>query len=167
MKNLIITLALLLVSQISVAQTLDDMHKALDKVEGVEVVKFPSFLVKMMNKGMKGKSKIEQQTMIANETHPQEFLKQLDVELQKLLDNGFKLQEKPAQDGLTMRSYILGDEKYAYEIVYQLVGEDVSPMIITLKGKMSYENLKGDLTKVPKIDANFLKRAEEMVDSMF
>ena len=167
MKNLIITLALLLVSQISVAQTLDDMHKALDKVEGVDVVKFPSFLVKMMNKGMKGKSKIEQQTMIANETNPQEFLKQLDVELQKLLDNGFKLQEKPAQDGLTMRSYILGDEKYSYEIVYQLVGEDVSPMIITLKGKMSYENLKGDLTKVPKIDANFLKRAEEMVDSMF
>lgn len=167
MKTKILTLALLLVSQITFAQSIDDLRQTLSKVDGVEVVDFPSFIVKMMNSGMKGKSKIEKQTIIAAETNLAEFGKALDVELQKLVDKGFKFAEQSAPDNNTMQSYVLGDDKFAYEIVYRMVGKNAVPMIITLKGKIDYENLKGDLSKMPVIDANFLKRAEEMVSKMF
>jgi hypothetical protein len=167
MKKVIITLTLLLISQIVFAQTTDNLRQALSKVEGTEVVDFPSLIVKMMNKGMKGKTKIEKQTIIAAETNQAEFVKTLNVELQKLLNNGFKLKEQPMPEGDTMLSYTLGDDKFAYEIVYRLVGKNASSMIIILKGKIDYAHLKGDLSKRPTIDANFLKRAEEMVSKMF
>lgn len=73
MNRIFITLALLLASQMAFAQTTDKLIQALNKVEDTEVVKFPSFVIKIMNKGWKDKTKIKSQTIIANETHPKEF----------------------------------------------------------------------------------------------
>ena len=167
MKHILVTLALLLVSQLTFAQTTDSLTQALGRIEKTEVFEFPSIIVKMMNKAWKGKTKIKNQTIITNETHPNEFRKQLEVELQKLLDNGYKLKEFPTAEGDTMQSYIMGDDQFAYEVIYRLVGKGAIPMIITLKGKIEYESLKGDLSKQPTIDANFLKRAEEIASKMF
>lgn len=167
MNRFFITLALLLVSQMTFAQTTDKLIQALNKVEDTEVFDFPSVIVKMMNKGWKDKTKIESQTIISNETHPREFCEQLEVELKKLLDNGYKLNEQATPEGDTMQSYVLGDDKFAHEIVYRLVGKGALPMIITMKGKIDYNNLKGDLSKRPTVDINFLKRAEEIMSNMF
>lgn len=167
MNRIFITLALLLVSQMTFAQTTDKLIQALNKVEDTEVFEFPSVIVKMMNKGWKDKTKIESQTIISNETHPREFCEQLEVELKKLLDNGYKLNEQATPEGDTMQSYVLGDDKFAHEVVYCLVGKGALPMIITMKGKIDYNSLKGDFSKRPTVDINFLKRAEEIMSNMF
>lgn len=167
MNRIFITLALLLVSQMAFAQTTDKLIQALNKVEDTEVVKFPSFVIKIMNKGWKDKTKIKSQTIIANETHPKEFCEQLELELQKLLDNGFKLSEKQKPEGDTLQTYTLGDDKFAHELVFRVVGKGAVPMIIIMKGNIDYNNLKGDLNNTPAIDENFLKNAEETMSKMF
>jgi hypothetical protein len=166
MNRIFITLALLLVSQMTFAQTTDKLIQALNKVEDTEVFEFPSAIIEMMNKDKKGDTKIESQTLISNETHPREFCEQLEVELKKLLDNGFKLNEQASTEETTMKSYILGDDKYVYGMVSCLVGKATVPMVITIKGKIDNNNLKGDLNKQPLIDMEFIKRLEKIMGKM-
>ena len=65
-----------------------------------------------------------------------------------------------------MKSYILGDDKYVYEMVSCLLGKATVPMVITIKGKIDNNNLKGDLNKQPLIDMEFIKRLEKIMGKM-
>ena len=167
MKNLILTLIVALVSQFSFAQNTKDFYESMKQVSGTESVKFPSFILKIMNKGTKNKSKIKKMRMVINETNVPEFCKQLELETQKLLDNGYELVERPTKDGNTQQCYLLGDAKVVKEFVtIHKKGNATYPMIHITEGTFDRSQFTTDMLDSPEINAEFLKKVDELAEEL-
>lgn len=167
MKNIILTLAFALVSSFALAQNAKSVYENMKKVEGTEHVNFPSFILKTMNKGMADKAKYKKQRIVMTETNAPEFCKQLILEAQKLLDNGFKLVERPVKDGITQLNYLFGDDKAVKEIVtIHKKGEAIYPMIHIVEGTFQWSQFTTDPLAIPEIDEAFMKKADALLEDM-
>lgn len=167
MKNLILTLAIALVSQFTFAQNTKVFYENMKKVSGTEAVKFPSFILKIMNKGMTGKAKYKKMRIVTSETNAPEFCKQLDVELQKLLDNGFELVERPTKDGTIQQSYILGDAKTVKEIVtIHKKGNAIYPMVHISEGTFDRKQFTSAPIESPELNEEFMTKVDSLCEEM-
>ena len=167
MKNVILTLALAFVSSFAFAQNAKGVYESMKKVEGAEHVNFPSFLLNTMNKGMEGKAIYKKQRIVMTETNAPEFCKQLTIETKKLLDNGFKLVERPVKDGTMQLNYLLGDDKVVKEIVtIHKKGTAIYPMIHIVEGTFNWSQFTTDTLAVPDMNEAFMKKVDELSDDM-